>query len=68
MAAVYQKPGIFLAKQIAALTGNTWEALLCVIWPNNYPEGVSRPFKVLTLVHAKMIYIIPLYVGTYNWN
>ena len=67
MATVDQNLG-FLAKKIASLAGNTWEALQCVIWHQNAPEGASRPFKVLTLVRDKMIDIIPLYVGPYGEN
>ena len=67
MVAVDQKL-VFLAKKIASLAGNTWEALQCVRWHQNAPEGVSCTFKVLSLVRAKMINIMQLYVGPYGGN
>ena len=66
MSDVDQNPGIFIAKKITSITGNTWGDLQCVRWHHNDPEGASRPFKVLTLVRAKMINIMPLYVGPYS--
>ena len=42
------------------------EALQCVIWHQNIPEDGSRLFKVLALVRAKMVDIMPLYVGTHG--
>ena len=66
MIAVYQNPGIFIAKKIASTTGNTCGDLQCVKWHHNDPEGASRPFKVLTLIRVKMINRMPLYVGPYG--
>ena len=68
MAAVDQKLIFTSQKQLSLLTGNAWEALQCVRWHHNYPEGASRPFKLQTLVHAKMLYITQLYVGIYGGN
>ena len=58
----------FIANKLDSPTGNTWEALQCVIWHRTAPEGACRPFKVLTLVCAKMINIMPLDVGPYGGN
>ena len=60
-----QKSVFFHAKQLASLTGNTWEALKCVRLYQKAPEGVLRPFKVLTLDRAKIFELIVLYVGVY---
>ena len=62
MAAVAQKP-VFSCKKTAPLTGNTWEALQYVILHQEDPEGACRPFKVLTLAHAKIFELIVLCVG-----
>ena len=40
----------------------------CVRWHQNAPEGASRTFKVLTLIHVKMINTMTLYVGPYGGN
>ena len=60
------KIGFFTAKHLSSLTGNTWEALQWVILHQKDPEGVFRPFKVLTLACAKMFKLIVLYVGVYG--
>ena len=38
---------VFFTKKIASLTGNTCEALQCVILHQKDPEGACRKFKVL---------------------
>ena len=68
MAAVDQKPGIFLAKKLALPTENTWEALQYIIWNQNAPYGVFPPFKVMTFFRSKMINIMPLHLGTCGGN
>ena len=65
MAAVAQKH-VFFSQKIFSPTGNTLESLQCIIYHHNSPEGESCPFKVITLVRAKMFDITQLYVGTYG--
>ena len=60
-----ENPVFFLLKKLTSPMGNTWEALQCSRWHQNAPEYASRPFKVLTLVRAKMIDVMLLYVDTY---
>ena len=61
-------PALLLLKQLASLTGNTWGALQCVWWNQNDSKSASRTFKVLTHICAKIINIMPLYVGPYSGN
>ena len=61
-----KNPVFYLAKKLSSPTGITWESLQCVRCHQNAPEGSSRPFKVMKLVCAIMINIMPLYVGTYD--
>ena len=68
MAAEARKPVFYAKKKIASLTGDTWEALKCVILHHKAPEGVWRPFKVLTLALPKMFELIVLCVGVYSGN
>ena len=66
MTTVARKSGFFLAKKLASLIGNTWEALQRVRLHQKAPEGACRPFKVLTLARPKMFELIVLYVGVYG--
>ena len=57
------RDGHYELTQVALLTGNNMEALQCVRWHQNAPEGASRPFNVMRLAFVKMINMMPLYVG-----
>ena len=65
MTVVTPKSVLVSGKKIELLIGNTSEALQCVILHQKAPKGACRPFKVLTLAHAKNLKLILLYIVVY---